>query len=179
MVPPPKSSGLTGGAADDKELLQTYQTWKGNNMKIKNKNCQNYMTVKRRLFDLSCELMWCGLPSGTFTLSNLGMFGVDHFDAILLPGTVSTFTLSNLGMFGVDHFDAILLPGTVSAIMAVGASQPSVVATKDGRIGMRSQMQVNLLFISTINHRVIYGSDLASFLQSLAQLIEDPKDLTL
>ncbi|CAK9187290.1 unnamed protein product [Ilex paraguariensis] len=113
-------------------------------MKIKNKNCQNYMTVKRQLFDLSC-----------------------------------TFTLSNLGMFGVDHFDAILLPGTVSAIMAVGASQPSVVATKDGRIGMRSQMQVNLLFISTINHRVIYGSDLASFLQSLAQLIEDPKDLTL
>lgn len=33
--------------------------------------------------------------------------------------------------------------------MAVGASQPSVVATKDGRIGMRNQMQVNLIF----NHR--------------------------
>ncbi|CAK9168721.1 unnamed protein product [Ilex paraguariensis] len=39
-----------------------------------------------------------------------------------------TFTLSNLGMFGVDRFDAILPPGT-GAIMAVGASQPSVVAT--------------------------------------------------
>ncbi|CAK9150588.1 unnamed protein product [Ilex paraguariensis] len=81
-------------------------------MKIKNKNCQNYMTVKRRLFDLSC----------TFTLSNLGMFGVDRFDAILPPGThemvmvpslYRTFTLSNLGMFGVDRFDAILPPGTV------------------------------------------------------------------
>ncbi|PSS00155.1 Dihydrolipoyllysine-residue acetyltransferase component 5 of pyruvate dehydrogenase [Actinidia chinensis var. chinensis] len=85
-----------------------------------------------------------------------------------------TFTLSNLGMFGVDRFDAILPPGT-GAIMAVGASQPTVVATKDGRIGMKSQMQVNV----TADHRIIYGADLASFLQTLAKIIEDPKDLTL
>ncbi|KAK7279709.1 hypothetical protein RJT34_24766 [Clitoria ternatea] len=84
-----------------------------------------------------------------------------------------TFTLSNLGMFGVDRFDAILPPGT-GAIMAVGASQPTVVATKDGRIGMKNQMQVNV----TADHRVIYGADLASFLQTLSQIIEDPKDLT-
>ncbi|GAV65555.1 2-oxoacid_dh domain-containing protein/Biotin_lipoyl domain-containing protein/E3_binding domain-containing protein [Cephalotus follicularis] len=84
-----------------------------------------------------------------------------------------TFTLSNLGMFGVDRFDAILPPGT-GAIMAVGASQPRVVATKDGRIGMKNQMQVNV----TADHRVIYGADLASFLQTLAKIIEDPKDLT-
>ncbi|CAL4896638.1 unnamed protein product [Urochloa decumbens] len=55
-----------------------------------------------------------------------------------------TFTLSNLGMFGVDRFDAILPPGT-GAIMAVGASQPTIVGTKDGRIGIKSQMQVNHL----------------------------------
>ncbi|GKV09045.1 hypothetical protein SLEP1_g20598 [Rubroshorea leprosula] len=85
-----------------------------------------------------------------------------------------TFTLSNLGMFGVDRFDAILPPGT-GAIMAVGASQPAVVATKDGRIGMKNQMQVNV----TADHRVIYGADLASFLQTLSKIIEDPKDLTL
>ncbi|CAF2043828.1 hypothetical protein HID58_034189 [Brassica napus] len=84
-----------------------------------------------------------------------------------------TFTLSNLGMFGVDRFDAILPPGT-GAIMAVGASQPTVVATKDGRIGMKNQMQVNV----TADHRVIYGADLAQFLQTLASIIEDPKDLT-
>ncbi|KAE8100282.1 hypothetical protein FH972_018197 [Carpinus fangiana] len=84
-----------------------------------------------------------------------------------------TFTLSNLGMFGVDRFDAILPPGT-GAIMAVGASQPTVVASKDGRIGMKNQMQVNV----TADHRVIYGADLASFLQTLAKIIEDPKDLT-
>ncbi|KAG6672453.1 hypothetical protein I3843_16G061300 [Carya illinoinensis] len=84
-----------------------------------------------------------------------------------------TFTLSNLGMFGVDRFDAILPPGT-GAIMAVGASQPTVVASKDRRIGMKNQMQVNV----TADHRVIYGADLASFLQTLAKIIEDPKDLT-
>ncbi|XP_056167543.1 dihydrolipoyllysine-residue acetyltransferase component 5 of pyruvate dehydrogenase complex, chloroplastic [Syzygium oleosum] len=84
-----------------------------------------------------------------------------------------TFTLSNLGMFGVDRFDAILPPGT-GAIMAVGASQPTVVATTDGRIGMKNQMQVNV----TADHRVIYGADLAQFLQTLAKIIEDPKDLT-
>ncbi|CAK7323577.1 unnamed protein product [Dovyalis caffra] len=84
-----------------------------------------------------------------------------------------TFTLSNLGMFGVDRFDAILPPGT-GAIMAVGASQPTVVGTKDGRIGMKTQMQVNV----TADHRVIYGADLAAFLQTLAKIIEDPKDLT-
>uniref|UniRef100_A0A2P2Q582 Dihydrolipoamide acetyltransferase component of pyruvate dehydrogenase complex n=1 Tax=Rhizophora mucronata TaxID=61149 RepID=A0A2P2Q582_RHIMU len=84
-----------------------------------------------------------------------------------------TFTLSNLGMFGVDRFDAILPPGT-GAIMAVGASQPSVVATKDGQIGMKNQMQVNV----TADHRIIYGADLASFLQTMAKIIEDPKDLT-
>lgn len=88
--------------------------------------------------------------------------------------TTGTFTLSNLGMFGVDRFDAILPPGT-GAIMAVGASQPSLVGTKDGRIGLKSQMQVNV----TADHRVIYGADLAAFLQTLAKIIEDPKDLTL
>lgn len=59
--------------------------------------------------------------------------------------------------------------------MAVGASQPNVVASKDGRIGMKNQMQVNV----TADHRVIYGADLAAFLQTLAQIIEDPKDMTL
>ncbi|CAN6339869.1 unnamed protein product [Urochloa humidicola] len=84
-----------------------------------------------------------------------------------------TFTLSNLGMFGVDRFDAILPPGT-GAIMAVGASQPTIVGTKDGRIGIKSQMQVNV----TADHRVVYGADLAAFLQTLSKIIEDPKDLT-
>ncbi|KAK6939772.1 Peripheral subunit-binding domain [Dillenia turbinata] len=87
--------------------------------------------------------------------------------------TTGTFTLSNLGMFGVDRFDAILPPGN-GAIMAVGSSQPTIVATKECRIGVKSQMQVNV----TADHRIIYGADLAAFMQTLAQIIEDPKDLT-
>ncbi len=86
-----------------------------------------------------------------------------------------TFTLSNLGMFGVDRFDAILPPGQ-GAILAIGASQPQVVATKDGLIGVQRQMQVNL----TCDHRIIYGAHGAAFLQDLAKLIEtDPQSLTL
>ncbi len=78
-----------------------------------------------------------------------------------------TFTLSNLGMFGVDRFDAILPPGT-GAILAVGASLPKVVASNDGSISIKKQMQVNL----TADHRVIYGADGAQFLKDLAYLIE-------
>jgi len=78
-----------------------------------------------------------------------------------------TFTLSNLGMFGVDRFDAILPPGT-GAILAVGSSLPKVVASIDGSISIKKQMQVNL----TADHRVIYGADGALFLKDLAYLIE-------
>ncbi len=86
-----------------------------------------------------------------------------------------TFTISNLGMFGVDRFDAILPPGT-GAILAIGGSRPQVVATKDGAIKVSSQMQVNL----TADHRIIYGAHAAQFLQDLAKLIEtNPQSLTL
>ena len=87
--------------------------------------------------------------------------------------STGTFTLSNLGMFGVDRFDAILPPGT-GAILAVAASRPTVVAGKDGSIAVRRQMQVNL----TADHRVIYGAHAAAFLKDLAQLIEtNPESL--
>ena len=87
--------------------------------------------------------------------------------------STGTFTLSNLGMFGVDRFDAILPPGT-GAILAVAASRPTVVAGKDGSIAVRRQMQVNL----TADHRVIYGTHAAAFLKDLAQLIEtNPESL--
>jgi pyruvate dehydrogenase E2 component (dihydrolipoamide acetyltransferase) len=89
--------------------------------------------------------------------------------------STGTFTLSNLGMFGVDRFDAILPPGT-GAIMAVAGSRPTVVAGKDGSMRVANQMQVNL----TCDHRVIYGADAAAFLKDLAQLIEtNPESLAL
>ncbi|HAX87088.1 MAG TPA: branched-chain alpha-keto acid dehydrogenase subunit E2 [Cyanobacteria bacterium UBA11370] len=86
-----------------------------------------------------------------------------------------TFTLSNLGMFGVDRFDAILPPGQ-GGILAIGAARPQVVATADGMMGVRRQMQVNM----TCDHRIIYGADAAAFLQDLAKLIEtNARSLTL
>lgn len=86
-----------------------------------------------------------------------------------------TFTISNLGMLGVDRFDAILPPGT-GAILAVGASQSQVVATEEGTFAIRRQMQVNM----TADHRVIYGADAANFLKDLALLLEtDTHSLTL
>jgi pyruvate dehydrogenase E2 component (dihydrolipoamide acetyltransferase) len=89
--------------------------------------------------------------------------------------STGTFTLSNLGMFGVDRFDAILPPGQGS-ILAIGASRPQVVATDDGMMGICRQMQVNI----TCDHRIIYGAHAAAFLQDLAKLIEtDAQSLTL
>jgi pyruvate dehydrogenase E2 component (dihydrolipoamide acetyltransferase) len=89
--------------------------------------------------------------------------------------STGTFTLSNLGMFGVDRFDAILPPGT-GAILAVAASRPTVVAGKDGSMRVANQMQVNL----TCDHRTIYGAHAAAFLKDLAQLIEtNPESLAL
>lgn len=86
-----------------------------------------------------------------------------------------TFTLSNLGMFGVDRFDAILPPGQ-GGILAIGASRPQVVATAEGLIGIQRQMSVNI----TCDHRAIYGAQAAAFLQDLALLIEtDAPSLTL
>eukprot|EP00850_Spirogloea_muscicola_P020889 SM000229S07525 [mRNA] locus=s229:169818:172710:- [translate_table: standard] len=106
--------------------------------------------------------------TGTFTLSNLGMYGVDKFDAILPPGQASPRL--NLNIYAI-------ISGTdcIGAIMAVGASKPTVVATESGLFGVKKQMQVNV----TADHRIIYGADLAEFLQTFAAIIEDPKDLTL
>jgi len=89
--------------------------------------------------------------------------------------STGTFTLSNLGMFGVDKFDAILPPNQGS-ILAIGSSRPQVVANEDGLMGVKRQMQVNI----TCDHRIIYGADAAAFLQDLAKLIEtNPQSLTL
>ena len=81
--------------------------------------------------------------------------------------STGTFTLSNLGMFGVDNFDAILPPGQGS-ILAIGSASPQVVANDAGMMGVRRQMKVNI----TSDHRIIYGAQAAAFLQDLTKLIE-------
>ncbi|MEO1341657.1 MAG: dihydrolipoamide acetyltransferase family protein, partial [Cyanobacteria bacterium J06635_13] len=81
--------------------------------------------------------------------------------------STGTFTLSNLGMFGVDNFDAILPQGQGS-ILAVGGSKPQLVADDAGMMGVKRQMKVNI----TADHRIIYGAQAAAFLKDLATLIE-------
>ena len=89
--------------------------------------------------------------------------------------STGTFTLSNLGMFGVDNFDAILPQGQGS-ILAVGGSKPQLVADDSGMMGVKRQMKVNI----TSDHRIIYGAQAAAFLKDLATLIEtDARSLTL
>lgn len=79
-----------------------------------------------------------------------------------------TFTISNLGMFGVAQFDAILPPGTGS-ILAIAASTPKVVQLKNGHFGVQNSMTVTI----TCDHRHIYGASAAEFLKDLADLIEN------
>lgn len=89
--------------------------------------------------------------------------------------STGTFTLSNLGMFGVDTFDAIL-PSGQGSILAIAASRPQVIANDAGMMGVQQQMKVNI----TSDHRIIYGAQAAAFLQDLALLIEtDAQSLTL
>jgi pyruvate dehydrogenase E2 component (dihydrolipoamide acetyltransferase) len=81
-----------------------------------------------------------------------------------------TFTLSNLGMFGVDRFDAILPPGQGS-ILAIGASRPQVVAS-DGMMGVRQQMQVNITCDHRIIYgatAAAFLQDLAKLIETNAQ----------
>ena len=81
--------------------------------------------------------------------------------------STGTFTISNLGMFGVSSFVSIL-PPEQGCIMAVAASTPTAVLQKNGMIGMVKQMTVTL----TCDHRHIYGADAAKFLVDLAEIIE-------
>ena len=95
-------------------------------------------------------------------------------DKKLSPAEYSsgTFTISNLGMFGVQQFDAILPPGTGS-ILAIAASTSKVIQDKaTGQLQTSKSMTVTI----TCDHRHIYGADAANFLKDLADLIENNVD---
>jgi len=92
-------------------------------------------------------------------------------DGKLLPDemTGNTFTISNLGMFGIEQFTAIINP-PASAILAVGATKRVPVVLDDGSIVARQRMKVTL----SCDHRVIDGAVGAQFLQTLRQILENP-----
>ena len=85
-----------------------------------------------------------------------------------------TFTVSNLGMFGVRSFTAIVDPPQV-AILAVGSARREPVEDGAGRVVFRDVMTVTL----SCDHRVVYGADGARFLSRLRELLERPLSLAL
>jgi pyruvate dehydrogenase E2 component (dihydrolipoamide acetyltransferase) len=80
-----------------------------------------------------------------------------------------TFTVSNLGMFGVRSFTAIVDPPQ-TAILAVGAVRRDPVETAGGGVGFRDVMTLTL----SCDHRVVYGADGARFLSRVCELLGRP-----
>jgi pyruvate dehydrogenase E2 component (dihydrolipoamide acetyltransferase) len=80
-----------------------------------------------------------------------------------------TFTLSNLGMYGIDRFDAIINPPQ-AAILAVGRAIKTPVAMPDDSIALRPMMNLTL----TVDHRAMDGLQGAQFLADIKNRIEKP-----
>ncbi|MEM1374169.1 MAG: pyruvate dehydrogenase complex dihydrolipoamide acetyltransferase [Pseudomonadota bacterium] len=80
-----------------------------------------------------------------------------------------SFAISNLGMFGVDNFDAVINPPHGS-ILAVGAGKKKPVVSEDGSVGVATVMSVTL----SVDHRVIDGALGAEFLQAIVENLENP-----
>lgn len=83
-----------------------------------------------------------------------------------------TFSVSNLGMMGVEQFDAIINPPQ-AAILAVGAVTRQPVETAEGNIAFESRIALTL----SVDHRAIDGAGGAAYLQTLKGLIEAPEGL--
>ena len=80
-----------------------------------------------------------------------------------------SFAISNLGMFGVDNFDAVINPPH-GAILAVGAGKKRPVVTPDGSLGIATVMSVTM----SVDHRAIDGALGAQLLQAIVKNLENP-----
>jgi pyruvate dehydrogenase E2 component (dihydrolipoamide acetyltransferase) len=98
-------------------------------------------------------------------------------DATITPPELSggTFTVSNLGMYGVENFSAVINPPQ-AGLLAVGAvSAKPVVDDTSGAIVSRQLMGVTL----ACDHRILYGADGAQFLARVRDLLQQPLALSL
>lgn len=83
--------------------------------------------------------------------------------------SVGTFTISNLGMYGVDRFDAIVNPPQ-SAILAVGQVVKKPVGLADDTLALRPTLNLSL----SVDHRSLDGIQAAQLLAEIRQRIEEP-----
>jgi pyruvate dehydrogenase E2 component (dihydrolipoamide acetyltransferase) len=81
----------------------------------------------------------------------------------------STFTISNLGAWGIEEFTAIINPPN-AAILAIGAAEARAVVDANRQIVVRDRMKVTM----SCDHRVLDGASGAEFLKTLRQYIEQP-----
>ena len=80
-----------------------------------------------------------------------------------------SFAISNLGMFGIDNFDAVINPPH-GAILAVGAGKKRPVVAPDGSLGVATVMSVTM----SVDHRAIDGALGAQLLQAIVDNLENP-----
>ncbi|MDQ7071223.1 MAG: pyruvate dehydrogenase complex dihydrolipoamide acetyltransferase [Rhodobacterales bacterium] len=80
-----------------------------------------------------------------------------------------SFAISNLGMMGIDNFDAVINPPQ-AAILAVGAGKKRAVVDDDGQLSVATVMSVTL----SVDHRVIDGALGAELLQAIVDNLENP-----
>ena len=97
-------------------------------------------------------------------------------DKTVTPPELSsgTFTVSNLGMFGIEHFTAIINPPQ-AAILTVGKLDKQPAVDDKGKVVARDQMTLTLV----CDHRILYGADGAEFLARVKDLLEQPLSLAL
>ena len=97
-------------------------------------------------------------------------------DGTITPPELSggTFTVSNLGMFGIERFSAVINPPQ-AAILTVGALRKRPFVDESGRVVARDMATLSLVS----DHRILYGADGAQFLARVREALEQPLSLAL
>jgi pyruvate dehydrogenase E2 component (dihydrolipoamide acetyltransferase) len=97
-------------------------------------------------------------------------------DGSITPPELSgaTFTVSNLGMYGISNFHPVINTPQ-AAILGIGELKQKAVVMEDGSIAPRQMMGVTL----ACDHRILYGAEGALFLGRVRELLESPLGLAL
>jgi pyruvate dehydrogenase E2 component (dihydrolipoamide acetyltransferase) len=90
--------------------------------------------------------------------------------------TGGTFTISNLGMFGIENFTAIINPPE-AAILAVSATKDEPVVVTDAVGGKTVDIKPMMNITLTVDHRLVDGLLAAQFVAELKRLLENPIEL--